>query len=464
LRQARATTRRSSAARRWTTAQDSEISFSADQAKKIRLDRTAVNLTVEIPVLCAANRVVSGQEIDVNRNFPAVFLSALSCVSGQKLLQGSGNTLHFPPADSAVLDAGNPRNDFTCSVTPIKPKLGLDFLFHTGFTVSVPQGGLDLSGIGNDLSVLFRVVPRDRPESPVYMVQKLRIPNHDGALNSLIEFDGSFVLGEGKYHVDWLMHDQGGHICANFWDIDAKLGPKDAALQAWIPAGLIQPPQNDLFREDPPIARDPPLTNVMVIANFAPRDPGSAALDPDDVEAVVSILRQVARDPRIGIYSVAACSTSASRILYQQDSGNRIDFHAIGQSLDSLKLGLVDAKDLAMKNSRAIFMADVIRKLVSNSGTDALVLIGPRMGPERTAPREIAEALKELDRPVFYLNYNPDPVLNRWRDLIGAAVKQAHGNEYEIANARELFEAWTDIVNRIEKSRRTTKTSHPTGF
>ena len=60
------------------------------------------------------------------------------------------------------------------------------------------------------------------------------------------------------------------------------------------------------FKEEPPIQRtqnEPPL-NVKVLVNFAPQNSLSAALQPLDTSALVSILRSISRDPRIGKFSI----------------------------------------------------------------------------------------------------------------------------------------------------------------
>src|SRR5256885_13095281 len=38
---------------------------------------------------------------------------------------------------------------------------------------------------------------------------------------------GNFDLGEGKYHVDWLMRDRNEHFCSSSWDVEAALPAKD---------------------------------------------------------------------------------------------------------------------------------------------------------------------------------------------------------------------------------------------
>jgi hypothetical protein len=384
-----------------------------------------------------------------------VFIFLPGIATSQQLLKSSGGELLLRPTDALIFEEGLVRSDLACAVTPIKPKLELDFLFHAGFQVSIPLEDSERSVSGNDLTTLFRVVAQDHPGDPAYLFQKLKIPALAHAKpKSSFEFQGLFRLGEGRYHVDWMMRDNEDHVCANSWDIEAKLSSKEAPLRAWTGTGFVKPAQVELFSEEPPVTRKTEAASVDVIVNFAPREPTSASLDENDLRGVIAILRQIARDPNIGSYSLVACSIPEHKVLHRQEKAQQIDFPAIREALKLLKLGLVDARDLAQKESHAVFIADVVRKLVASSRADALILVGPRMAPGPASDvHEVTEVLKEMDRPVFYLSYDSEPLASPWRDVLGNAARHARGAEYEITTPRDFFGAWSDIIQRIITSK-----------
>src|SRR5437016_7293043 len=106
------------------------------------------------------------------------------------------------------------------------------------------------------------------------------------------------------------------------------------------------------FKQEPPVERgktDGPL-NVKVMVNFAPQDSLSATLQPIDTNALLSILRSIARDPRIGRFSIVAFNMQEQRVIYRQNAAAQIDFPAMGQALRSLNLGTVDVKRLSQKH------------------------------------------------------------------------------------------------------------------
>ncbi len=151
-----------------------------------------------------------------------------------------GSFLKLGPSDLSILGRQEVRNDLPCDVFQVKPELDWDFNFHAGFHGSIPMR--QLAGDGNDLIILFRVVPEDRTSDPLYMFQRIHVPPIEKAAKGEKTFVGMFTLGEGKYHVDWMMRDQRGRVCAAFWDLETRLNSKDTQLREWVPkASTVQP-------------------------------------------------------------------------------------------------------------------------------------------------------------------------------------------------------------------------------
>src|SRR5436190_4599140 len=220
--------------------------------------------------------------------------------AAQILMPGSapGGTVRLFNSDAAILEAGETRKDIPCTVSPIKPTLGFDLKFHAGYEVTVPLK--ELSGSDNHLTMVFRVYPEHKPEESAYFSQRWTVPSIDDDAGGNAQLAGTFDVGEGKYHVDWLMRDRSERVCSHRCDADAALPPKDKQMSLDIPAGSVQPAETEPFKQEPPVHRGPndPL-NIKVMVNFAPQDSLSATLQPIDTNALLSILRSIAREPRI---------------------------------------------------------------------------------------------------------------------------------------------------------------------
>jgi len=373
---------------------------------------------------------------------------------GQTVLRGSGpgDTVNIFNSDSAILESQEARKDLPCTATPVKPVLGFDLKFHSGYEVSVPLK--ELAGTQNLLTMVFRLTPADHPDDPVYMAQRVNVPEIEENAHGDAYLQGSFDVGEGKYHVDWLMRDRAERVCSSFWDIEAALPPKDKPVTLDIARDVIQATDLEPFKDEPPVehdARGNPL-HVKVLVNFAPQEPNAPMLQPLDLNALVWILRSIAREPRIATCSVVAFNLQEQRVVYRQENAPRIDFPALGQALSTLNLGTVDIKRLSQKHGETEFLAKLLtQELNPQERNDAVIFAGPKVMLDDGVPQETLKKVADADYPVFYMNYNLDPQAVPWRDAIGNAVKYLKGVEYTINRPRDLWNAWGDMMSRIVK-------------
>jgi hypothetical protein len=358
-------------------------------------------------------------------------------------------------SDAAVLESQDTRKDLPCTVTPIKPWLGFDMKFHAGYDVVVPLKEL---GTGeNQLTVVFRVVPENARDSAVYLKQHFNVPNLDEGTGGSSLLQGAFDVGEGKYHVDWLIRDRAERVCTFHWDSDAALPPRDKPMTLDIIAGAVTPMDFEPFKPEPPVDRDHTDTplNVKILLNYAPQDSAASAMQPIDVNALTSIMRSISREPRIGKFTVVAFNMQEQKVIARQEMVSQIDFPALGKSVANLHLGTVDLKHLTQKHSDSEFLSKLIAKEVAdgNEGPDAVIFAGPKVVVDDGLQPETLKALGDVKIPVFYMNYNLNPQVNPWRDAIGTAVKAVKGAEYTISRPRDLFFYWAEIVGRIVKSK-----------
>jgi len=364
-----------------------------------------------------------------------------------------------------VLEAQDVRKDLPCSVTPVKPVLGFDLRFHAGYEVNVPLK--ELAGNENKLTIIFRVTAGERKDEPAYFVQHVHVPSIEDEAKGDATLGGAFDLGEGSYHVDWLMRDRSERVCSFYWDSEATLPAKDKQIALEMAPGSIRRSQEEQFTEDPPVERTPstgPPLNIKVLVNFAPQNFDSPALRPMDTVALISILRRISREPQFGKFSLVAFNIQEQRVLYRQSSSERIDFPALGHALETVKLGTVDMKRLAQKHGDTDFLTDLIKKeMGAEDHPDALVFAGPKIMLDAAVPQETLTPLaSDVDYPVFYMNYNLNPTAVPWKDSISRAVKVFRGTEYTISRPRDLWFSVTEMVSRIVKSRHS-RTALPVG-
>jgi len=368
-----------------------------------------------------------------------------------------GEIVTLLPSDMAALEADEPRKDLPCTVTQRKTELGFDLRFHSGYDVNIPMK--ELVGSGQVLSIVFRVYPQNDKSRSSFFVQHFRVPEIAEDAKGEASLQGSLDVGEGKYHVDWLARDHDERICSSSWDLEASLSSKDKPMPLFIGPNNVSESvaepffvENNIVREN----RGPnELLNVKLLVNFAPQNSLSASLQRSDTDALITILREIEQDPHVGQLSLVAFNIEENRVIYRQDTAQRIDYAALGKALHSMKLGTVNVARLTEKHSDTNFLQDLIEKEVSASArADAVIFAGPKAMLDANVPQDELRRIGEIECPVFYMNYNLNPQAVPWKDSISHAIKAFKGTEFTISRPRDVWFTTTEMLSRIVRSKR----------
>jgi hypothetical protein len=367
-----------------------------------------------------------------------------------------GEPVTLMPSDEAIIEADQPRKDIPCVVTQRKPELGFDLRFHSGYDVTMPLH--ELSGGGELITVLLRVYPAEDKSKATYFVQHFNVPAIQDEAKGDAVLEGSIDLGEGRYHVDWLMRDRAERICSSTWEVEAALSPKDKQMPLFIRQEEIaetpkEPFLNDGTERSGPDGRD--NVNVKLLVNFAPQNAKSASLQRSDTEALVSILKTIQRDPHIARLSLVAFNMEQGQVVYRQESAKQIDFPSLGKALQTMKLGTVNVQQLGQKHSETDFLEDLITKEVGNANhPDAVIFAGPKAMLDADVPQDDLRRIGSIECPVFYMNYNLNPQAVPWKDSISHAIRAFKGTEYTISRPRDLWQSTTEMLSRIIQFKR----------
>jgi hypothetical protein len=364
---------------------------------------------------------------------------------------GGGGSVRLLSSDAAVLETEDTKKDLPCTVTQIKPILGFDLRFHTGYDITIPLR--ELEGDGNQLTIVFKVASDTAKDSPVYFSQKYNVPQIDADARGEAYLQGGFDLGEGNYHVSWMMRDRLERVCSSNWDLNASLASKEQSIKLTLAANGIEASNREFFSEEPPVTRinGPDPLRVKILVNFAPQQSAAAAMAPIDTSALVSILRSISREPRICKFSIVAFNMNDQRVVYRQEDSDQINFPELGKALSSIRLGMVDYKKLSDKHSETEFLTRLIQDELGHANADAVIFAGPKVMLDEEPPADSLKDITAVPFPVFYMNYILTPQQNPWRDSIGNVVKRMRGYEYTISRPRDLWMAWTDIMSHIVK-------------
>lgn len=355
------------------------------------------------------------------------------------------------PSDLAILEEGEARKDLPCTVTDKKPDLGFDLRFHAGYDVAVPMK--ELSGDGNRLTIVFRIYPEADKSHVSYFVQHVNVPTIDEDAKGDAILQGMLDLGQGKYHVDWMMRDRAERLCSESWDVDASLGAKDRSFPLFLNPNDIAQYQTEPFVNEAFVRPAPPLDqnlNLKLLVNFAPQLQGGTELKRTDIDALLTILRAVERDPHVRSISLVAFNINEAKVVYRQDAADAIDYPALGKALHQMELGTVDVGRLGQKHSETDFLEDlIVNEVGAGKRPDAVIFAGPKAMLNADVPQEELRRIGNVECPVFYLNYNLNPQAVPWKDSISHAIRVFKGTEFTISRPRDLWSSTTEMFGRI---------------
>ena len=84
---------------------------------------------------------------------------------------------------------------------------------------------------------------------------------------------------------------------------------------------------------------------------------------------------------------------------------------------------------------------------------DAIIIVGPKVTLDRKVPLESLKAGGVAICPIFYLNYNPNPVDEPWADTIGSALKAyKQAMSYNIQLPHDLGVAMKKMLSRYSQA------------
>jgi hypothetical protein len=123
----------------------------------------------------------------------------------------------------------------------------------------------------------------------------------------------------------------------------------------------------------------------------------------------------------------------------------------LGDAVKKLKFGTVDYDLLRNPDRSADFLASV---LTENLGPqpptpDAIVIISSKVMLDKKLARDKLIEAGQAQCPIFYMNYNANPLRHPWRDAISAALKAYRGVEYSITGPRDLGSALSKMMSRL---------------
>jgi hypothetical protein len=327
-----------------------------------------------------------------------------------------------------------------CQVQPIAPRLNFSFRLQAGYVVRLPLK--QYFGPKHALAILSRVTPEGG--EPSYFATGVRLPDIPKTKNEM-ELGGQYLVGEGRYTVDWVLFDETNRICRKSWRFEAKLDPAERSLKLGLPPQSVRELSFRRWSVGGKSLDDVrPIRRLTVFLHAAPIVTRSIRFRAQDRGVLLSSLASLletlpARSVRLVVFNL-----DQQKELFREDALTPQAFDQAADSMNNLQLQLVDYRVLQNRGGHVSLLTDLVNKeLQAKEPSDAVIFLGPTaryfdkipdLDVSATAPR------------FFYLQYKP--FYGRGADFpdsIEFAVKKVRGKAMLIHTPDEFARAIKQI-------------------
>jgi hypothetical protein len=345
-----------------------------------------------------------------------------------------------------------------CDVRQLKPVLNYSFRFQAGYLVSVPMS--QYRGSGHTLAMLVRITP-DENGQPVYLGHRFTLPNVPKTKVET-EFGGAYLLGEGGYSVQWVLHDDAGRVCRKSWHVDVRRNRGERDVKVAMPRGSVwslsmRGPPGGNSSANPDVSRkeDAPVLRLTVMMHAAPLFPRRTRMRPNDTITLLSSLsslleRVPARSVRLVVFNL-----DQQKELYRKDGFTLDSLDQVSAAINSMELDLVDVETLQNRQGHVDLIAGMVNQEIrATEPSDVVVFLGPMARYEDKIPRQAVEKTPGPSPRFFYFQVRPffrggrgGTVAAALPDSINSAMSRVNGKVLVIHTPGEFAKA----ITRLER-------------
>lgn len=372
----------------------------------------------------------------------ACLLFHVSLLPGQTLTRPS----RIPADVKALFEENDARDAVNCKVSPTKPILNYGFRFYAGYTADVPLK--QYAGEGHKWTVILKVTPEDSDREPAYLVSRVALPPI-AETKSQAEFGGGYLIGEGRYRVQWMLLDEMGRTCRKDWTVKASLGRGEQNVKLAIPPYMVTDISLRNLRARPRETQTRP-SRITVLMHAAPLFPRRVTMRSSDsfllLGSLFSLLEQL--NPR-SVRLVAFNLSQQEEILRDASFGTE-KLSRLAASFNQLELGTVSLDVLHNPRGHISLLSDLVQSELSSHDVDAVIFMGPPSRFGDSIPQEEIDKLQERTPRFFYFKFLPfGPLRASLPDTIQVLVGKLKGKTINIYSPRDLANAIAQLEAAI---------------
>ena len=298
--------------------------------------------------------------------------------------------------------------------------------------------------------MMTRITPRGGDRKPVYLMNVLRLPTIPPTKLEL-ELVGGFLVGQGKYDVEWTLFDETMRACRKKWRIDASLKQGEHKVKIAMPPDTVADYWLRGSRGSRRNTDDVRPVRLTVLLHAAPVSSRRTTMRASDKMMLLGTLSSLLERVPTKSLRLVVFNLEQQKEIFRRDVFTAESLDQVTQSLNELELGSVDYAVLKNRRGHIDLLADLMnQELDAEEPSDEVVFLGPRTRFSDKVPQTAVEKPRGAGPRFFYLQLRPfyGSLGGDFPDSIHFAVARASGKTLVIHTPGEFSSA----IDQIEKT------------
>jgi hypothetical protein len=329
------------------------------------------------------------------------------------------------PAAQRRLAPNQNERVLRCDVRTSKAELNFGLRFQAGYVMGAPL--VQYSGTGHTWEIVLKITPEGG--EPTYLADRVELPPIlDPQFTG--EMPGGFLLGEGHYAAEFAAVDDMGRVCRKVWKLDAATGRGERAVKLAIPPNTVADLSWIGSAVGPPGTPAPRRLTVLMNGSepyqtqawnwwhfprvIVPHTAGPQIETPTDYRsALVGILASLLEKLPGTAIRLVVFDLDQQKETFRQDGFTLKDVAKAAHAANPMNHWAVSVSELEHQQGPWSLLASLLRREAQAPvPSDAVLFLGPRLGPLDRMPAHLLEGEKGASQRFFYLQYRlaADPV------------------------------------------------------
>ncbi len=364
---------------------------------------------------------------------------AVAGASGQMILDPS---LTGPAEQEFRNQSG--KTKLNCHVHPVKPTLDFSFRFQTGYVVSLPAQ--QYSGREHKLVVLARITPHSGGATK-YLISIVNLPS--GLKPKMqLEFGGGYLVGTGRYRVEWLLMDDDNRVCRQNWNVEAKLGHTEKHADVAIADNTVSALSFPKWNAAAPAQEAG--SRVTVLMHAAPLYSRSTMIRGYERIVLLGALASLLEHFSTHSVRLVVFNLDQQKELFRQDVLDKDSYRRVADTMRNLNIARVDYRVLLNRLGHVALLSKMIdNELLAPDPPDTVIFFGPTARYSEKVAEFALSANSKAPR-FFYLQMKP-PGFRRaeFPDSIQLTVAKLKGKTITFASPGEFAKGIATIENKV---------------